>query len=246
MWRRERRQRSRSQPHRSLGRCGSDRASLRGRHGGSYYLILAIWMWWWWGVEGRPATVLGPTLLEPSYFATLLDTVYAPASRATAGRGASVGASMRREHASPESWAPQNYLILQGCFSYRGCSHVLSPTDGVRRSGTKRSAALYQEWLVRFGFWIYGDLGGGGPARDVRHRMEKQRDLGVWLRINCLAALPPMAAVFHAFSFPPALPSGRGQHRASVHRAHGLPSTSHREIAAVTRQTHRLTAASPS
>ena len=99
-------------------------------------------------------------------------------------------------------------------------------------------------WLgLGFG---YGDLGGGGPARDVRHRMEKQRDLGVWLRINCLAALPPMAAVFHAFSFPPALPSGRGQHRASVHRAHGLPSTSHREIAAVTRQTHRLTAASPS
>ena len=118
-------------------------------------------------------------------------------------RATCVGASMNREHATLKSRAPKNYLILQGCFSYRGCSNVLSPTDGVRRSGTKRSA-LYQEWLVRFGFWIYGDLGGGGPARDVRHKMEKQRDLGVWLRINCLAALPlpPIAAVFHAFSFP--------------------------------------------
>lgn len=46
---------------------------------------LAIWMWWWWGVGGCPATVLGPTLLEPSYIAKLLGAVYAPTSGATAG-----------------------------------------------------------------------------------------------------------------------------------------------------------------
>ena len=144
-------------------------------------------------------------------------------------RATCVGASMNREHATLRSRGPQNYLILQGCFSYRGYSHGLSPTGGVRRSGTKRSAALYQEWLVRFGFWIYGDLGGGGPARGVRLRMEKQRDFG-GVAPNQLLGCSASAANGRRlpclfFSTSTCLPSGRGQHRASVRRVHGLPST---------------------
>jgi len=39
---------------------------------------------------------------------------------------------------------------------------------------------LMSWWGVRFGFG-YGDLGVGGPSRGVGHRMEKERDFGLWL-----------------------------------------------------------------
>ena len=68
MWTRMR-QRNRSKPHTRLDeeRCGSDCASLARTTRRKLLLFdLAIWMWWWWAVEGCPATVLGPALLEPS------------------------------------------------------------------------------------------------------------------------------------------------------------------------------------
>jgi hypothetical protein len=54
------------------------------------------------------------------------------------------------------------------------------------------------------GFWIWGFRRGWARERRPPQNGKAAGFWGCWLRINCLAALPPMAAVFHAFSFPPA------------------------------------------